>query len=101
MDQLNKTVVDNTVDGSLVRLTYSVASILLEQITNQHKGWHILDTKVAMGSPTTSIMNKEPKEERRRVREKYDKNNDTIGPPYKESDGCTHKNGKCCGIQMI
>ena len=33
LDQLNKMVVDNVVGGSLVRLSYSVASTLLDQVT--------------------------------------------------------------------
>lgn len=59
LDHLNKTAVDNAADGSLVKLSYSVASTLLEEVTKKNRGWHTQETEVAKGSLITSYVDKE------------------------------------------
>lgn len=51
LDQLNKSIVDNAFGGSLVKLSYGVASNLVNKVIKLSRGWHTRDVEVAMGLP--------------------------------------------------
>lgn len=45
--------------GSLKKLSYNVATNILEEVTKQSQGSHTRDIEVDKNSPTTSFINKE------------------------------------------
>lgn len=54
-NQLNKTVDDNAVGGSIIKQSYGVAATLLDQVIKQSRGWHTIDTEMAMRAPSISF----------------------------------------------
>lgn len=68
--QLNKSIIDNTFGGCLVKLSYGVASNLLNQVTKLSKGWHTIYAEVAVGVPFTTFMDQE-KRRRNEERDVY------------------------------
>lgn len=59
LNQFNKIVRENAVGDSIMKLSYNMATKLLEEFTKKNLGWHTRDFKVAKWSPTNFFVNKD------------------------------------------
>lgn len=66
-------VVDNVVDRPIVKQTYGIAAVLLDQVTKKSCGCYTRDIKVVVASPSTYFVSKEQNKRDKKGDENMDK----------------------------